>query len=88
MSETIVGKSVAVFFRDTGITTDGVVIGRMEYDADVWCIASEPYHGMPVHRSLCTVLPGQFAEDAIRWRERYLRLYGPERFLPEDCDPA
>lgn len=88
MEEEVIGQSVSVFFSDTGSTSTGVIIGRMAYDADVWCIASEPYHGMPVHRSLCTFQPGLFSADAGRWRERYQSLYGQDRFIPEADAPA
>jgi hypothetical protein len=56
---------------------DGIVIGTMKYDSDVWCVATEREHGMPINKLWCTYEEAQrVTAFAGTLRERYIEKYG------------
>jgi len=75
----VFGKLVNVDLKDShsGVPSLGVVIGRwqMSYGEDIWLVADEKSHGMPVNKCWCEVI-GEDLELAKRLRDRYVDQYG------------
>jgi hypothetical protein len=59
------------------------VIGTMHYDANILCLASGAFAGMPINKSHCEVLSSGHIEICSRLRKRYLDAYGQHQLNPE-----